>query len=223
LKRIFFWTGFGLLFFFSNGFIANEVMRAWEPDATPYIDMKKRYEYGIVLTGVTSSELVPRDRVYFHKGADRVTHTVQLYKLGIIKKVIVSGGSGRLLDTSVREANDVMDAMIMMGVPTEDILVEDLSRNTFESAVEIRKLLDQRLIKPAECILITSAFHMRRSIACFRKADMDMNTFTTDFYTHRRTFTPDAWLVPRVEAMLVWQRLIKEWIGFVAYKIVGYV
>jgi vancomycin permeability regulator SanA len=96
LKRIFFWTGFALLFFFSNAFIANEVMMVWEPDATPYIDMKKRYEYGIVLTGVTSSELTPRDRVYFHKGADRVTHTVQLYKLGIIKKIIVSGGSGRL-------------------------------------------------------------------------------------------------------------------------------
>lgn len=222
-KRIFFWSGLGLLFFFSNDFIANEVMMAWEPDATPYIDMKKRYEYGIMLTGVTSSELKPRDRVYFHKGADRVTHTVQLYKLGIIKKIIVSGGSGRLLDTTVREANDVMDAMTMMGVPGEDILVESTSRNTFESAVEVKKILDLRLIKPSECLLITSAFHMRRSIACYRKAEMDMNTFTTDFYTHRRTFTPDTWLVPRIEAMLIWQRLIKEWVGLVAYKIVGYV
>lgn len=222
-KRIFFWSGLGLLFFFSNDFIANEVMMAWEPDATPYIDMKKRYEYGIMLTGVTSSELKPRDRVYFHKGADRVTHTVQLYKLGIIKKIIVSGGSGRLLDTTVREANDVMDAMTMMGVPGEDILVESTSRNTFESAVELKKILDLRLIKPSECLLITSAFHMRRSIACYRKAEMDMNTFTTDFYTHRRTFTPDTWLVPRIEAMLIWQRLIKEWVGLVAYKIVGYV
>ena len=222
-KKIFFWTGLGLLLFFSNDFIANEVMLVWEPDATPYIDMKKKYEYGIMLTGVTSSELTPRDRVYFHKGADRVTHTVQLYKLGIIKKIIVSGGSGRLLDTTVREANDVMDAMIVMGVPAEDILVESTSRNTFESAVEVKKILDQRLIKPSECLLITSAFHMRRSIACYRKANMEVDTFTTDFYTHRRTFTPDVWLVPRAEAMLVWQRLIKEWVGFVAYKIVGYV
>jgi uncharacterized SAM-binding protein YcdF (DUF218 family) len=116
-----------------------------------------------------------------------------------------------------------MDAMIMMGVPAEDILVENLSRNTFESAVEIRKLLDLRLIKPSECLLITSAFHMRRSIACFRMAEMDMNTFTTDFYTHRRTFTPDVWLVPRGGAMSIWERWIKEWVGFVAYKIVGYV
>lgn len=222
-KKIFCWTGFGLLFFFSNDFMANEVMLIWEPDATPYIDIKKKYEYGIVLTGVTSSELTPRDRVYFHKGADRVTHTVQLYKLGKIKKIIVSGGSGRLLDTGVREANDFMDVMTMMGIPAEDILVESQSRNTFESAVEVKKLLEQRLIKPSECILITSAFHMRRSIACFRKAEMEMDTFTTDFYTHRRTFTPDVLLVPRIEAMLIWQRLIKEWVGFVAYKIAGYV
>lgn len=222
-KTRFFWIGFGMLFFFSNAFIANEVMLAWEPDATPYANIKRQYEYGLVLTGVTSPSAEPRDRVYFGKGADRVTHAVQLYKLGLVKKILVSGGSGRLLDIGESEAEDVREAMLLMGVPIEHITVETNSRNTHESALEVKKIFESEEVKASDCLLITSAFHMRRSIACFRKVKLDMDTFTTDFYTYKRTFTPDVWLVPRVEAMFVWQRLIKEWVGFVAYKLAGYV
>jgi len=64
---------------------------------------------------------------------------------------------------------------------------------------------------------------MRRAIACFRKAGADMDYFTCDFRSHARTFTPDVLFVPKLEAVLVWQKLLKEWIGFVAYKIAGYV
>ena len=198
-------------------------MLAWEPDATPFADIKRKYEYGIVLTGVTSPQLIPKDRVYFGKGADRVTHAIQLYKMGLVKQIIVSGGSGRLIEIEEREADNLRDAMILMGVPIGDILIENISRNTFESAVEVKKMLELRNVNPSDCILITSAFHMRRSIACYRKAKMEMDTFTTDFYTHKRVFTPDALLIPRIEAMFIWQRLFKEWIGFVAYKIAGYV
>jgi len=222
-KKRFFWLAFGMLFFFSNDFIANEVMMAWEPDATPFIDIKRKYEYGIVLTGVTNPELKPRDRVYFSKGADRVTHAVQLYRLGLVKQIIISGGRGRLIDIGEQEADDLREAMLVMGVPIDDILVENFSRNTFESAQEVKKMLEQRNVKSSNCVLITSAFHMKRSIACFRKANADMDTFTTDFYTHRRVFTPDVLLIPKIEAIFVWQRLFKEWVGFVAYKLAGYV
>ncbi len=86
-KKLCFWTGLVLMFFFSNDFIANEMMRAWEVKTTAYSDMQPR-ALGIVLTGVTMSDLRPDDRVYFHRGADRVTHTVQLYKLGLIAKIL---------------------------------------------------------------------------------------------------------------------------------------
>jgi hypothetical protein len=58
-KRRLFWTAFIMLFFFSNDFIANEAMLAWEHDATAYQDMKKQYTFGIVLTGVTLAEKEP--------------------------------------------------------------------------------------------------------------------------------------------------------------------
>jgi vancomycin permeability regulator SanA len=137
-KKRTFWIAFGFLFFFSNDFIANEVMMAWEIEATPFQNIKRRYELGIVLTGVTSGFREPADRVYFQKGADRVTHAVQLYKEGYIKKILISGGSGKLVDVVIREADELKKAFLLMGVPEADLLIENQSRNTYESAIEVK-------------------------------------------------------------------------------------
>src|SRR5690606_30204321 len=115
-----------------NDFIANEVMLAWEPDAVAYQDIGKTYDLGILLAGVTRSGNTPDDRVYFQRGVERITHTLQLYRLGKIRRVLVAGGSGRLLDIGEREADDIRSALIMMGVDPVDILVESNSRNTRE-------------------------------------------------------------------------------------------
>lgn len=222
-KKRLFVTGLILLLFFSNEFIANEIMLAWEPKPTPYDQIDKPYDWGIVLTGVTLSQLTPKDRVYFSRGADRVTHAVQLYKLGKVRKLLVSGGSGRLLDIKEREADDVKEALIMMGVPENAIFTETASRNTRESAMQVKNLLAGWDQSSDRCLLITSAFHMRRSVACYRKVGLAVDTFTTDFFAHPRTWTPDVLIIPKVEALSVWHKLLREWTGFVAYKFSGYV
>ncbi|MBX2966179.1 MAG: YdcF family protein [Cyclobacteriaceae bacterium] len=210
-----------ILLFFSNDFIANEVMRLWEVSPTPYSKIDKVYSYGILLTGVTSTDNQPEDRVYFQRGADRVVHTVDLYKRGIIKKILVAGGSGRLLTTGRREADDIVKALSLMGVPREDILIENESRNTTESAHNVKAMLAGP--DSVNLLLITSAFHMRRSEGCFRKAGMTPDTFSTDFYTHPRYFTPDVLLVPKIEALKIWQKLFREWTGIIAYRLAGYI
>jgi len=221
-KKVTFWSGLSLLLFFSNDFIANEVMRSWEIKTTAYADMRP-YKLGIVLTGATIPFLEPDDRIYFQRGADRVTHTVQLYKLGLIEKILISGGSGRLTETEEPEASKFQRAMMLMGVDSVDILLEGETRNTHESAVEVKKLLDTLNIRAEDCLLITSAFHMRRSLACYQKVGLSLTSFSTDFYSHPRHYYPDAFIVPKVEALNTWQKLIKEWVGIVAYKMAGYI
>ena len=221
-KKRLFWTGFIMLLFFSNDFISNEIMRAWEVKTKAYRDMKP-HELGIVLTGATIPMLQPDDRVYFQRGADRVTHTVQLYKLGLIKKILISGGSGMLTSEDEPEADKFRKAMVMMGVPAGDIYIENETRNTYESAVKVKPMLDSLDFKPEDCLLITSAFHMRRSLACYHKAGVNIEPFSTDFYAHARYFHPDGLFIPKIEAMLIWHKLMKEWVGFVAYKLAGYI
>lgn len=221
-RKRFFWIAFGMLFFFSNDFIANEAMMAWELKATPLADIKRKYELGIVLTGVTSEFREPADRVYFQKGADRVTHALQLYKEGFVKKILISGGSGRLVDVEIREADELKKAFLLMGVPEADLMIENQSRNTYESAEEVKKILADS-IKASDCVLITSSFHMRRSRACFVKAGIPMDTYATDFYSHPRNFYLDTLLLPSLDGLILWQKLIKEWVGFAAYWVAGYV
>lgn len=221
-KRFFLISGVSLLFFFSNEFIANEVMNAWEIKATPFAMMDRTYTYGILLSGAAKKEVGPDDRVYIGSAADRVNHTLQLYKNGYIKKIIISGGSGLLLDIGEKEADDLASLLRLMGVLEEDILIENTSRNTHESAVEVSKML-QSLTRPSDCLLITSAFHMRRSMACFNKVGWPCTAFSVDFHGHQRKFTFDVLVIPKLDAIAWWQILLKECTGYLSYWVVGYI
>lgn len=221
-KKRLLWAGLILLFFFTNEFIANEVMKRWEVDARPF-DSLRKYRLGIVLTGAAIPQLKPDDRVYFAKGADRVIHTVQLYKLGLIDKILVSGGSGRIIDIQEREADGFRDVMLLMGVPDSAIMVENWTRNTHESALEVKKMLDRHGYRDEECLLITSAFHMRRSMACYRNVGLEPDDFSTDFYAHGGVYYPDAFFIPKLDALIIWHKLVREWVGFTAYWMAGYV
>ncbi|QOI98371.1 MAG: YdcF family protein [Flammeovirgaceae bacterium] len=218
-KRLF-WIAFGLLYFFSNEFIANEIMQRWEVPPTPYAQMTGSYRYGIILTGVTSNDAALTDRVFFEHGADRVVHAVDLYKRGLVRKLIVSGGTGRLITKSRKEADEIARALVLMGVPADSLIIENKSRNTYESAVNVMRMVSADTT--GGIVLITSGFHMRRSLACFRKAGLHVTPFSTDFYTHPRYYTPDVLFIPKVDALLIWSKLVKEWTGFAAYWMAGY-
>jgi uncharacterized SAM-binding protein YcdF (DUF218 family) len=215
-------AGVILLFLFTNDFICNEIVLLWEVPPTPFAELKKKYTYGIVLTGVGKSEMEPTDRMYFSRGADRVTHTLQLYKLGFIQKILVSGGNGKLYEVAKQEADEMAEVLVLMGVPKEDIVIENTSRNTHESALEVSKML-QKSVKPEECILVTSSFHIRRSKACFEKQGWNVDVFSTDFISHKRKFTPDALIIPSAGAFFNWHILTREWTGMITYKLVGYI
>ncbi|NOT73798.1 MAG: YdcF family protein [Cyclobacteriaceae bacterium] len=215
-------TSIILLLFFSNDFIANEAMRSWEVSVTPFSQIEKKYEYGVLLCGVAKSEVGPDDRVYIGSAADRVNHTLQLYKMGFIKKILISGGSGRLIDIGEREADKLSSLLQLMGVPAQDIMIENQSRNTHESAIEIKKILAP-FTTADQCLLITSAFHIRRSIGCFSKVGWPMDSFSADVLSHNRNFSFDTLFIPKTEAMGSWNVLLKEWAGYIAYRIAGYI
>ncbi len=221
-RKRFFYLGLAMLVFFSNGFISNEVMKAWEIDPIPFSSIEKKYEVGVVLGGIIQGDMEVKDRAFFSKGADRIYHTAMLYKRGIINRVFVSGGSSRLIDIGQREGLEMVEALVEMGVKREHIEYEIISRNTYENALETKKRLETTHASK-DCLLITSAFHMRRSQACFEKVNYPMDVFSVDIYSHKTRFTPDVLFIPSNGALGNWHLLVKEWIGFIAYWVVGYV
>jgi len=221
-KRRFLILGICYLFFFSNRFITNEVFLWFEVPPVPMEEVSDTYEVGIILGGVTNLEKFPKDRVYFHKGADRITHAIQLYKMGKIKKILVSGGSSNLINTEFKEANNLFEFLILMGVNEKDIIIEDESRNTHENAIFTSQILLSKY--PAQNhLVITSGFHLRRALLCFDKTDLKVDGFATDFYSHKRSFALDIILIPDPKSFSDWQIIIKEIFGMISYWMFGYI
>lgn len=216
------WIGIVLLLFFSNQFISNKAMQLWEPDFKAFATLPE-YEMGIVLTGVTNLSKASIDRTFFNKGADRATHALQLYKLGKIRKILITGGQGLNPTNPNTEAELLRDFMVMAGVDENDILVENKAKNTHENAMLAKETLLQNGISLQEkSLLVTSAFHMKRSKGCFDKVGVSTDTFPVDYYAHESKYDIPSLLYPNPDAINQWHTLAKEWIGIVTYSLLGY-
>ena len=210
-----------LLLFFSNHFIFNLVINVWEIEVKPVANLET-YDIGIVLGGYSNFEIYPRDRYNFSKRANRLTQSIELYKKGVFKKMLLTGGSGSLLLNERSEATEVEEYLLTMGVKKEDIILEPDSRNTHENAVFTKRILDKDY-PSAKCLLITSAFHMRRSRACYKKEKVTFTAFSTDVIAERTRFTPNTIIFPNRDGFWRWEMLIKEWVGCVMYWLRGYI
>ena len=216
------WTGIGLLLFFTNPFLSNLALLAWEPDFKSFEEIEN-HEIGIVLTGVTNMSKTAYDRTFFNKGADRITHALQLYRMGKIKKILITGGQGLNPTNPQTEAELLKRFLVMTGMPEEDIWIEDQAKNTAQNAQFTKELLAQKGISTAqEFILVTSAFHMSRAKGCFDKVGLNTTTFPTDYYSHDIKYDIPSLLFPDPFSLEYWTKLFKEWIGIVMYKVAGY-
>ena len=222
LKRRLFWSGLGLLLLGSNAFIANEAMKLWEVSPVPFESVIKKYKVAVVLSGVVQGDTELKDRAFLGKGGDRLYHTLLLYNRGLIERVFITGGSGRLIDVGQIEAKEMAEVLEEMGIPADRIEYETNARNTHENAVETAKFL-KKDYRPQECLLITSSYHMRRARASFEKEGFAMDVFSVDIYTHRRRFYPNLFIVPSLGALQKWHVIAKEAVGYAAYWVMGYI
>ncbi|NEM99248.1 YdcF family protein [Pontibacter burrus] len=220
LKKLFLWLALGILLVFSNPFLENEAWRAWEIAATP-VSKVDDYDVAIILTGVTGYREDIDDRIHTNKGSDRFLHPLQLYRMGKVKQFLISGGNGRVIGTAVPEAEQIEKLLLMAAVAEEDIITESNSRNTHENAVNSAQVLKQHP-EWKKKLLVTSAFHMRRSLGCFAKQGISVDPYSTDFYSGPRYLTPDETIIPSAAAFNNWHLLIHEIAGYMIYKLMGY-
>jgi uncharacterized SAM-binding protein YcdF (DUF218 family) len=209
--------------FFSETIIFNFFMKNWEPDAKPISKLEKKYEVAVVLGGIATydnkaEKMIPRF------AADRLIQAVKLYKLGIVKKILISGGAASLFIDLTPEADFLKKYLIAIGIPEKDIIIEDKSKNTHENAVFTYQIFKEKKWLDKKFLLITSAFHMRRAKACFEKVGFkNFDTFPVDHYGGKLQVDYHLILLPKAEVLAYWNILIKEWVGMVMYKIVGYI
>jgi uncharacterized SAM-binding protein YcdF (DUF218 family) len=95
--------------------------------------------------------------------------------------------------------------------------MEPRPRTTSEDALYVAALLKP---KPSErWILVTSALHMPRAVGCFRVAGFQVEPYPVEFGTNRSH--PFAGFTPGSEALFDVDTAAKEWIGLIAYRLMG--
>ncbi len=212
-----------LFYFFSNDFIVNEVIRAWEWTPASYKDLDQKYGSGIVLGGYLNPELEPRDRPHLNKSAGRIVHACMLYHRDAFHYLITSGGNARVLgDKTAKEANATRPLLEDLQIPENAYILENKARNTYENALYSRQIIDSLGLSAEKHLLFTSAFHMHRAVGCFQKMGIRVVPFPVDYQHHERKWTPDSLFLPSADALLKWETLIKEWLGIFVYRLQGY-
>lgn len=217
-KRRFAIISIAWFLFFSNPYIIHQLVLKWQ---YPKKEMAagEQYHTGIVLAGFVSFDFSEK-KAFYGAAADRFIQTVELYKTGHIKKVMISGGSGSLLHQEFKEADFVREEFIKMGIPASDIISENQSRNTFENARNSKQVLDSLHI-PGPYLLITSALHMRRSQAVFTKAGMQTVPYPANFTEIDNPVGFADAIIPSENPFDKWEKLLREVVGLWVYKWTG--
>lgn len=202
---------------FSNGYLYGIIAWNWQPEVRKQ-DHARSYPLGILLGGMTFGD--EKDQRYFGGTSDRFIQTARLYHTGHIKKILLSGGDGSLKQNRPGEASFLRGELLALHVPDADILVEAFSKNTWESAVAAKRIIDSLQVKDS-CVLITSAMHMRRAQSSFSKASIPVAPHVADFIMMRPPSGIGDVLVPNLSLLSAWQYLLKEMVGVVVYRITG--
>jgi uncharacterized SAM-binding protein YcdF (DUF218 family) len=175
---------------------------------------------GIVVLGgsIDPEPSAARGVTVYRGGVDRILATAALAHRYPQARIIFSGGSANLVaDDAAKEADYALSVFESLGIAKQRLTMERRSRNTSENAEFSRALASP---KPGErWLLVTSAYHMPRSIGVFRKAGFNVEPYPADWHTD-----PNNLLKPVIFASDGLGRAdsaVREWMGLVAYRISG--
>jgi uncharacterized SAM-binding protein YcdF (DUF218 family) len=148
--------------------------------------------------------------------AERMTSAFELWKRHPHMRIVFTGGEGEFFGGGPSEAERAVQFFDNMGVPRSALTLETRSRNTYENALLTRALPGLDAQKP--WLLLTSAWHMPRSMATFQKAGWNVTPYPVDFRTGGITPLSNFNLGEGAER---WELLLHELLGLAAYWLSG--
>ncbi len=206
-----------LLLLLSNGWFVNQCYLFYE---SPQNTLKQPYQWCIILGG---GMMRAGDGYRIGESSDRFIQPLLLYKKGLVKKILITGGNVNIKGLKIdetQESKKVKEVLIAMGVKPEDIYLEEKARNTHENAVNTKQML--KPFMQERMVLVTSAMHMPRAEACYLKEGFLIDVFPADI---KKKDTPSGILdqiIPQERNLAKFAELVREITGYVIYRIVGF-
>ncbi len=187
----------------------------------PYMDtpVPTHADVIVVLGGALDLANSRPGKLEYQQASDRFMYAVLLAQQLPQAKVVFAGGTASLTDKTKTEASLLKDEAVRFGIAPERILVDDQSRNTHENAVEAKRIT--AATGGTSVVVMTSAFHMRRSLACFRKVGVEAIPYAVDLRSHWGQPDPFGW-VPQSDRLADATSAVREYVGLVVYRLKGY-
>ena len=219
LSRMVLWSALSLLLVLGFEALPNAALRRLESSYSPATAELSGYAGMVILGGVfASGDWVSAREISVNHAAERAIVPVALLRIFPRLKIVFSGGDG---DQSTRIARPEADRARVffdaMGVPSNAVIYERDSRTTAENAAFSARLVGVDVRAP--WLLVTSAWHMPRSLAAFRKAGWsNVTALPVDFRSH----TSMPMLSYSLDRSLsLWRIVLHEYAGLVWYRING--
>jgi len=192
-------------------------LESQSPEMAPDADLRA-YAGVIVLGGALEPGRLSQhhSQPLLNSAAERMTMAVALWRRHPSLRLVFSGGEGELFGSGPSEAERALRFFDSMGVARQAVTLEGRSQNTYENAVFTAQLpgVDRHL----RWLLLTSAWHMPRSLATFQKAGWNVTPYPVDYRTGGITPLSSYNLGEGAER---WELLLHEWIGIVSYRLSG--
>lgn len=178
-------------------------------------------EVGLIIVlggGVDGHVSASRSITELDVAGDRFVEALFLARLYPNARLLVSGGIGGLTGEGEGDAVVAQRFFVRMGIDASRLVLEGESRTTAENAELTRKIMADA---PAGAtLLVTSGWHMPRSMGAFRKVGINATPWPTDFRsTKGEGFSIDPYQPARNALALT--HASKEWVGLVAYYLAG--
>jgi uncharacterized SAM-binding protein YcdF (DUF218 family) len=150
--------------------------------------------------------------------ADRVIAAAALARRYPNARIIFTGGSANLMSDDAREADYATEIFESLGISKERLTMERRARNTQENAEFSKAIAAPK--SGERWLLVTSAYHMPRSVGLFRKAGFTVEPYPVDWRVGGRADLLKFWIFS-VEGLGYVDVGIREWMGLFAYRVTG--
>ncbi|MFA5521924.1 MAG: YdcF family protein [Castellaniella sp.] len=148
----------------------------------------------------------------------RVDMAQALYEAGRASRIVLSGAA---LDGQMSEAQMMARILQSRGVPADDLILETHSLTTHENAIYTQQALARHDL--GRILLVTSALHMPRAMAVFRKLGMDAIPAALPAQVRRPGDSRFSAWRPDSHTLFAARSIIKEYAGLLVYRLRGWV
>lgn len=197
--------------------VADPILRPLEKRFPAPQQLPQNIEGIIVLGGAERGDLaIQWQMAQFNQAAERMMAIPTLAKEYPNAKIVFTGGSGSLLHPQDVASSATYKWFGEQGVANR-VLWEKKSRNTYENATLSEQMLGA--VPSGRWLLVTSAFHMPRSMGVFRLRGWNVQAYPVDYYSktaHGLRLDPKYWMHIRDLSFT-----LKEWIGLFVYYYSG--